>query len=168
LAKRTCAGSYADTVGGVVVVDDIVATGQSLSENLRRFLSDNAQIIKDRSITVVAVALLATQQGDEVVRAALRRNSYRDVDFRVCEILNRSAQAFVEGNGIWESDEEASRAKALVQDLGRRIYKDSPLGFGNLGLLVVLSDTCPNNSLPILHSVGAGKSWKPLFSRPAN
>ncbi|CZT26404.1 hypothetical protein PCPL58_p5051 (plasmid) [Pseudomonas cerasi] len=39
------------------------------------------------------------------------------------------------------------------------------LGFKNQGLLLVLPETCPNNSLPILYKAKVGV-WTPLFPRP--
>jgi hypothetical protein len=155
------------TIDGVVIIDDIAATGQSLSENIDRFMIQHRTFLEARNITVVVVALLATAEADERVRRAMQQSSYRNVDLRVCEVLRESCYAFREGNGIWQNSDECDRAKALVQEIGRSIYKSQPLGYGDLGLLVVFYDTCPNNSLPILHASDGG-GWKPLFPRPKN
>ncbi|MCY1310058.1 hypothetical protein D9M70_602150 [compost metagenome] len=56
------------------------------------------------------------------------------------------------------------KAKALCLRLGTKLYKQ-PLGFKNQGLLLVLPETCPNNSLPILCKAKVGV-WTPLFPRP--
>jgi hypothetical protein len=155
------------TINGVIIIDDIAATGKSLAGNVDQFVRENAQFLKDRSITVVVVALLATREGDERVRTAMQRIKDIDLDFRSCEIIQDRHFALREGNGIWSSQEEIDRAKALILELGRRVYKNDPLGFGDLGLLAVFYDTCPNNSLPILHG-DSGKEWVPLFERPKN
>jgi hypoxanthine phosphoribosyltransferase len=59
------------TINGVVIIDDIAVTGRSLSENAEQFLKDHFQFLKDRSITVVIISLLATREGDETVRKTL-------------------------------------------------------------------------------------------------
>jgi hypothetical protein len=155
------------TVNGVVIVDDFAATGRSLASNLENFVNENSSFLRDRNITVVIIALLATREADEYMRTAIRRLPYKNVDFRVCEVLQDRAYAFREGNGIWASADEATLAKALVVEIGRQIYKNEPLGYGDLGLLVAFNDTVPNNSLPILHAA-ATNVWRPLIARPKN
>lgn len=155
------------TVSGIVIVDDIAATGQSLSENIGRFMAENQQFVEDRNITVVAIVLLATREADERVREAMQQASCPKLDLRICEILEDNHYAFGAGSRIWIDLDETDRAKALMQEIGRSIYKNEPLGYGGLGLLAVFYDTCPNNSLPLLHASGAG-GWTPLFLRPKN
>jgi hypothetical protein len=155
------------TINGVIIIDDIAATGRTLASNVDRFIKDNLKFLNNRSITTVVVALLATREADEQVRAILQRIKGVNVDFRSCEIIQDRHFAFRDGNGIWSSQDEAGQAKAIVTEIGRGIYKNEPLGFGELGLLVVFYDTCPNNTLPILHS-GGSSGWLPLFERPKN
>jgi hypoxanthine phosphoribosyltransferase len=154
-------------INGVVIIDDIVATGNSLAENIETFVKNNAQFVKDRNISVVAVSLLSTREGDERVRRALHRIKGVDVDFRACEIIENRYYAFGSNNNIWSSAEEAEQAKDMIRGIGLQLSKTAPLGFGDLGLVVVFYDTCLNNTLPILH---AGKSsvWSPLFERAKN
>jgi hypothetical protein len=155
------------TINGVIIIDDIAATGRSLADNVDKFIKDNLKFLNDRSITTVVVALLATREADERVRTTLQRIRGADLDFRSCEIIQDRHFAFRDGNGIWSSQDEADHAKALVTEIGRGICKNDPLGFGDLGLLVVFYDTCPNNTLPILHGSGS-LGWWPLFERPKN
>lgn len=155
------------TVNGVIIIDDIAATGRTLVRNCNKFVEENRQFLNDRSVTTVVVALLATREGDQLIRSALHRSKGVDIDFRSCEIIEDRYFSFRSGNGIWASEEEGNQAKALVSEIGRTIYKDSPIGFGGLGLLVVFYDTCPNNTLPLLHSHGS-TGWFPLFERPKN
>jgi hypothetical protein len=92
-----------------------------------------------------------------------------DVDLRICELIDRRYYAFADDGIGWAGSDEAARAKALVEEIGRGIYRDAPLGFGDLGLLIVFPETCPNNVLPLLHATGPGAGgWKPLFPRPKN
>jgi hypothetical protein len=154
------------TVNGVIIVDDIAATGRAMAENVARFIKVNAQFLQDRNITVVVITLLSTREADEQIRAAIQRIKNVDVDFRSCEIIQDKHFAFRNRNGIWASQEEADKAKSLALEIGTSIYQRQPLGFGDLGLLVVFYDTCPNNTLPMLHGKSSG--WSPLFERPKN
>jgi hypothetical protein len=70
------------------------------------------------------------------------------------------------GFGFWNSSEEYGKAKELCQRLGSKIHRQNPLGYGDQGLLLSFQNTCPNNTLPVLH--GGASSWKPLFERPKN
>lgn len=153
----------------IVIMDDIAATGTSLAGNLQRFTGEFAAEL--RSIPVRAVTLVATQTGQNRILQAISRIEGVDIDFRNCEMLTKESFAFPTEGQVWSSDEEEARAKALCVDLGSKIYHKNPLGFGNMGLLVVFPTTVPNNSLPILHSYarpGSGLSWVSLFPKITN
>jgi hypothetical protein len=154
------------TINGVIIIDDIAATGRSIAGNVERFIKSNGQFLKERNITVVVIALLATREGDEYVRGAMQRIVGIDIDFRSCEIIQNNHFAFRVSNSIWSSQDEADKAKSLAIEIGRSVYPRQPLGFGDLGLLAVFYDTCPNNTLPLFH--GRGSGWFPLFERPKN
>jgi hypothetical protein len=134
---------------------------------LTAFLENNATFLGDRNITVVVVVLMATMEADERIRSALSLPRGMDVDLRICELIRPEHYAFSLESRIWSGEEESAKARAFVSELGRQIYPDQPLGYGNLGLLVVFPETCPNNSLPILHATGSS-GWQPLFLRPKN
>lgn len=149
---------------GLVIIDDIAATGESLSENLRRFMGRYRNFVEHRSLPIVVVVLLATKEADVLVRSAMKEIGYLDIDLRVCEYLDESNHVLSARN--WSNEEEVSVARQLCMDLGRRVYKNNPLGYGDKGLNVVFFDTCPNNTIPIVHSAGPG--WFPLFPRSTN
>jgi hypothetical protein len=152
---------------GVVIVDDVVATGESLRTNLRSFLADNP-LISERKIPVIVVVLFATAIGETVLREAMIAEMGSNIDLRVCEHIDKTLEAFGDHVG-WVSEAEAESAQGLIRALGARIYKNHPLGYGDLGLLLVFPPTVPNNSLPILHSPAKGQDrWEPLFPRPVN
>jgi hypothetical protein len=154
-------------VTGVVVVDDVVGTGHSLQENLRKFLAENP-IIATRKIPVITIVLLATVPGEQSLRDAMAEMCPH-MDLRVCEHIDDTLFAFGKRSSIWSSDVEAEQAASLLQNLGQRIYKGSPLGFGGMGLLLVFPQTVPNNALPLLHSAAKrALPWIPLFPRPVN
>jgi len=58
----------------------------------------------------------------------------------------------------------------LIENLGKKIYPNHPLGYKNSALLIAYSHQCPNNTLPIIWANGDnneidGKAypWNPLF-----
>lgn len=152
----------------LLFLDDLVATGRSLAKNLSRFVSTNEAILRELSIPVTAMALAVTPDGDEIVRDAMGVFDWLQFDLRYVDIVGPRQQVFPEGLGIWASQDEKERAKALCRDLGALIYPHNPFGFGDQGLLVCFPVNCPNNTLPILHSPSraeASRSWRPLFPR---
>ena len=158
-------------VGTIVVIDDIVATGDTLERKLCAFVAENEIELRSLARPVVAIALAGTDVGVDRVRRAMAQFDWLDFDIRVCEPLLPRYFAFERGNGIWNSNDEYERAEALCRDLGVNIYPKSPLGFEDQGLLIVFPDTCPDNSLPIIHSPsisGAAREWTPLFPRKNN
>lgn len=153
-------------IKGIVIIDDIAGTGNTLAENLHAFVARNRSLLNARKIPIVVIALLATRNADSHIRHVMAEFDGIDIDLRVCEFVADRYFAFTEKDNIWTDTEELARAKALVQDIGRAVQKNAPLGFGDLGLLVAFTDTVPNNTIPAIHAGGQG--WKPLLPRPKN
>lgn len=168
--------SYVETVRkgevpkAIVIVDDVVATGGSLSRNVKRFVEAHASLLAAAKPRIIVYAMFATEQGMDRVRTAISKMAYGEIDFRAGEILGEDAFAFAGETGVFGTKADCDRAKALTQDVGATIYPDNPLGYGGQGLLLVMPATVPNNTLPILHSPsrGEGAVWKPLFERLVN
>ena len=155
-------------VDAVVVIDDIIGTGGSLSVNLLAFAASASMFMNNRSAMLAVVVLLASSKGEQRVRRTIKEFGF-PADLRVCELIEPRHFAFGNETKIWKDKAEAERAKALCLEAGTRVYKKQPLGFGDDGLLVVFPMTCPNNSLPILHSSSkTAHKWTPLFERPVN
>lgn len=161
--------SNSQNVQGIVVIDDVAATGRSLSTNLTEFVQNNREVIGGTPLRVVT--LFSTAMADGEVNATLSKLALRDAQYRTCEILPDRHFAFPTSTRVWSTVAEEVRAKALVTDIGTTIYPTNPLGFGGLGLLLVLPTTVPNNTLPILHTPsrsGTNRGWQPLFPRIVN
>ncbi|RWP51043.1 ATP-binding protein [Mesorhizobium sp.] len=154
----------------IVVVDDIVGTGQSLAANMRSFHDDNLTLLSAGGPLVLAFALLATAEGQQAMLQALSELEYPRIDFRAGEILGGADYLFAGDRGVFATPEERDRAKAVATDIGATIYRNAPLGYGGQGLSVVFPTTVPNNCLPLLHSRGKGLApqWRPLFERLVN
>ena len=152
-------------VSSIVIVDDFIGSGKSLSEGLLEFYKTNGSALKESSITTLVAVVCATPEGEDVVRETITDINH-DCDLIICEQLASNHFAFSHGNSIWTDLAEMHAAKELCQRLGVNLNKRLPLGYDHQGLLVVFSRNCPNNSLPILHSHSrGGNQWRPLFER---
>ena len=156
------------TVNGIILIDDIAATGRTLCRVLKGFLSNHRKLLLKTRLLVAV--LVATQEAVARIEKTVEEFEGIDMEFRAGEILSPTERAFPQGSCGWKSNERREEAHALCRDLGTRIYRCQPFGFGGLGLLVVFPTTVPNNSLPILHSPSKDGDfhWKPLFPRPIN
>ena len=157
--------SSGETVNAIVVVDDIAGTGGTLSQLLSEFVSEYRKMLENTKLRAFTVA--ATPEGEARINATLGKFDDLDIEFRAAEVLTRANRAFPDG---WQDKARQDRAESLCRDLGSRIYKNQPLGFGGFGLLVVFPRTVPNNTLPIIHSPSKRneQKWNPLFPRPVN
>lgn len=156
-------------ISAVVICDDIAGTGETLAEASAEFIAESRSFLAERSAFVGIVVLTATVDGERNIRERIGKVQGVSVDLKVCELIDPSAFAFRDGHGFWKDEEEKAKAKALCRDLGAAVYKRSPLGYGDAGLLIVFPETTPNNSLPILFAQGTGeRTWKPLFPRLSN
>lgn len=155
---------------GIVIIDDIAATGESLASNLSMFIEKYSDLLEEVQPMIQVYALFGTEEANRTIQSRVDSIGYENIDFRIGEILSDKIFAFKSKPGIFDSDDEFERAKSLARDLGAKIYKNNPLGYGGMGLLLVLPMTVPNNSLPILHSHSKGSeaTWRPLFERITN
>lgn len=152
----------------IVLVDDVVGSGQTLSEGISTLLASIGNHLHKFKIPLLVITIIGTEEGETKVNDVLKKHSEWN-KIHVAEMLENTSIAFPKsGYGFWEDMDEMHKAKALCLTLGTKIYK-KPLGFKEQGLLLVLPETCPNNSLPILFQSKAGKEpWKPLFERPTS
>ena len=152
-------------ISTIVIVDDFVGSGDSLSTGISGFYSRNGEAILDSKVSVFLVVVCATAEGEDKVRVSLSELD-KKADMVVFETLDARHYAFAEGCSIWDDKSELSAAADLCQRLGVKLDKTRPLGYGGAGLLVVFSRNCPNNTLPIIHSSGRGENnWCPMFER---
>lgn len=153
-------------ISAIVVVDDIAATGESLSKNLLDFVKNNAEDIS--GIKIRAMTIIATQSAKDLINRRMKTvHDLVDFEFLTCEIVSEQNYALPRDKTGFSSEDNWDRAKALVNDLGSKIDKRRPLGYGGAGLLVVFPNNVPNNTIPILrsHSRGSSNKWKPIFER---
>ena len=154
-----------DGISAVVVVDDMIGTGNTLTSHL----DSHAEALNELGIgsdtPLFICVFCATVEGESKIRTHLE-HTFEDSDLEVCEVLDERHYAFGEDLSFWDSKSQKDRAKSMVMDLGVRVDKRRPLGYRGQGLLLTFSQNCPNNSLPILYGNGKGAArWTPLFPR---
>lgn len=152
----------------IILVDDVVGSGQTLTTGISTLIESIGEQLNTLKIPLLVIVLIGTEEGEAKVREVLSNHSSRNNIF-IAELLSKTNYAFVENDmNFWQNMDEMHKAKTLCLNLGTKIYK-KPLGFKDQGLLLVLPETCPNNSLPILFQKKVGTySWNPLFPRPTS
>lgn len=152
----------------IIIIDDVIGSGDTLTGGIKVFSDTCSSHLIAHKIPLLIVGLIATEEGERRVNIALEKLEFKPELF-VCELLSNSAYAFPEADcNFWEDADEMHRAKSMCRVLGSKLYKDA-LGFKGQGLLLVLPETCPNNSLPILYrSRQVEPTWTALFPRPTS
>lgn len=169
-ARLIAAVEKGNPISAVIIVDDIAGTGRTLASSVGKFVAGTQVALRIGNTKILTCALYATRAATEHALASCRAIEHVECDFRAGEVLSQKSFAFSDESPLWANQDERERARALATDLGSRIYRSQPLGFGGMGLLIVFPTTVPNNTLPILHSSSKSglKPWRPLFPRPTN
>ena len=87
-------------VRSVIIVDDVVGTGRSLSDNLQKFMQVNRECLRLRNPAIRVVVLAATVDGQTKVREKLKTYDGIDIDLIVCEPLTSRHFAFADVKGF--------------------------------------------------------------------
>ncbi|MGH9429134.1 MAG: phosphoribosyltransferase-like protein, partial [Terriglobia bacterium] len=157
--------SHIDNDPMVVIVDDFAGTGTTLAQGLKRFKDQidrtTWQHYVDSGRISVFVMFAFPEAIDHVRKQCLGSQVV------AATTLGDELRACVEESGIFQDEAELRFAQDVLLQVGRELYPDAPLGFGNLGALVVFHNAAPNNTLPIFWSNGrvGERLWKPLFPR---
>lgn len=153
----------------ILVIDDVVGTGKTMADGAMSLSEQCGVLLTNLSIPILAIVMISTEEGEKKILSTIKTTQFCPMELYVCEHVNPNSYAFpVKELGFWESQDERDRAKALCMRLGTGLYK-TPLGYSSQGLLLVMPDTCPNNSLPILYKTNQGTTnWRPLFPRPTS
>ena len=152
-----------DGVTDIVICDDFVGTGSTLKESLANYIDCLAP---EQRLHLFVLAGMS--DGVDLITSEAH-NIYGDerVNIRCLHEIPSQPSMFDLESKIFESLEEAKRARILIQDFGRRLEPKAPLGFGGCCALITFSRTIPNNALPILWSRSRKDSFnfQPLFPR---
>jgi hypothetical protein len=148
----------------VVIVDDFAGSGTTLAKGLSHF----------RSLTDPKIWKAYTKEGRICVvvmfsfpeAVATVRKTCPEVQVFMANALGDELRATSTDAAIFETEADLRFARDMLLQIGRELYPDAPLGFGDLGALVAFHNAVPNNTLPIFWSNGPAKRpWKPIFPR---
>ena len=148
----------------LALVDDFAGTGGTLLGGLEILAGQGGPEFKRlvEEGRVVCCVLAAFPEAGRAVQSEIPK--IRVVAGRE---LSSDLRAFHPRAGIFESAEEVSYAKRVINAIGQEIMPSMPLGYDGMEGLIALGNRCPNNSLPIFWSNGTDRRpWIPLFSRP--
>lgn len=149
-----------------LIVDDFIATGKTMEKGLTKFRESVGLELFDsyaEEERIICCTQFAFPESIEFLR-----KRFPKIIIQAATLLDDRVKALSEQADIFENEDEQRFAKDMLLQLGRELVPQHPLGFGELGALLVFHDTIPNNTLPIFWSNGTvnEKPWRPLFPRP--
>jgi hypothetical protein len=158
--------SHVDKDALILIVDDFAGTGSTIKKGLEKFFSqEGIEDLLDRYLSERRILCYILYSFPRALQKL--RESYPGVEFLAIHVFGDEVSALDSESGIFSNEEEIKFAQDVLIQIGRELTPQSPLGFGDMGALVVFHNTVPNNTLPIFWSSGTvnDKPWTPLFPR---
>lgn len=153
-----------ENIQALIFIDDIIATGGTIVEELKILKETCGEIIRERGIVIVIGVITGFSDGVDHIQFQIEQMEM-NVKLQVCDILLNRDKAFSEDSVIFDNIEQFTTAQSVARLYGSKLQKMHPLGFNNSQLLVVFKDNCPNNTLPIFWETSSNPKWIPLFKR---
>lgn len=149
----------------VVIVDDFAGTGETLTKGIQKFKSKIADDLWQTYTAEHRICLYVMFAFPEALEAV--RKAFPHLEVVAATVLGDELRGCEEAAEIFPDEAERRFAEDVLQQIGRELTPSAPLGFGNMGALVVFHNGAPNNTLPIFWSAGnvGERPWKPLFPR---
>ena len=145
----------------LVLIDDFVGTGESLTKGL----SANVETLRKanlKGVRIIVIAVAGFTGAHSQVNDFIKSEEL-DAVVHFCDLLGEEYRVFSDRSRVFPDPYDRDRAKEIAERQGVVLFQEHPLGYGNSQALVVFADHCPNNSLPILWSTRNG--WPTLFPR---
>jgi len=158
--------SHVDKDALILIVDDFAGTGTTIQNGLQKFFEyEGVKDVLEIYLTEKRILCYLLYSFPEALQKL--RKSYPKVEFLTTHVFGDEASALDSESGIFENEDEIRFAHDVLLQIGRELSPQIPLGYGDMGALVVFHNTVPNNTLPIFWSSGTAndKPWKPLFPR---
>jgi hypothetical protein len=151
----------------VIVVDDFSGTGRTLSTGLEDFMARMDRAAVNQYLSEGRIACFVLFAFPEAL--SRMRAVHAGLEVMAAEVLGDEVRALSEHAGIFADESEMKFCKDMLLQVGRELTPQNPLGFGDMGALVVFHSSVPNNTLPIFWSNGTvnDRPWHPLFPRAA-
>jgi len=130
----------------VIFVDDFSGTGDQFSSRWTVY----RELVSSEARTYLFLAAATSV-------AMSRLSELDEIEIRATRTLGSEANVFSPNSPFDDSE------KTAILGYGKRADRKQPKGWGDCGLLLVISRKTPNNSVPILHS--DSRRWKSIFPR---
>lgn len=149
----------------LVIADDFSGTGSTIVKGLNKMkdkITDenwNFYLSEGRLIVVLMYAFV-----DAINHI---KSSFPNIEVIASKVLDDELLFSKKQSKIFATDDERLFAIQVLTQIGRELSPKYPLGHGDMGALVIMHNTTPNNSLPIFWCNGtvAEKDWVALFPR---
>ena len=145
----------------LVLIDDFSGTGRTIVDGLKRELAV-LKSLNQNGVRIIVIALAGFDSALGQVQNFIEENGL-DAKVYFCDPFGDEHRAFSETSRAFPTPPERERAREIAEDKGVQLDNKQPLGYGDTQSLVVFSDSCPNNTLPILWA--DKKGWTPIFPR---
>jgi hypothetical protein len=130
--------------------------------NFEKLNEEYGDVLRSSSLPLFFIAICGFQSAQARVENELAELA---LPFKVhlCDPLDDADRCFSGSSKIFHDQAERLRAQEICLQVGSRIDREAPLGYGGCQAAVIFANTCPDNTLPIFW--GESKSWKSLFKR---
>ena len=145
----------------LVLIDDFSGTGSTIVNGLKQHLELLRRVNSD-GIRIIVIALVGFAEARNYIEHYIDQAGL-DADVYFCDELGPEHKAFSESSIVFPEAAERELARQIAEAKGVILERRFPLGYKNTQGLIVLSESCPNNTLPIMWSRNV--NWIPLFSR---
>jgi len=156
--------THVDNDPMVIIVDDFAGSGASLVKGISGFHKSVDPKVWRSFVASGRISVFVMFAFPEAIEQL--RKSYPELHVVAANTLGDELRALASDASIFEDEADHRFARDMLLQIGRELYPDAPLGFGDMGALVAFHNAVPNNTLPIFWSNGrSDRPWKPLFPR---
>ena len=145
----------------LVLIDDFCGTGRTITSGLEREMTLLKQA-NEEGIRIIIIALVGFAEARGRIERFIIRNGL-DADVYFCDELGSEDKVFSDTSRVFPEASERRYARQVAEEKGVALVRRHPLGYEDSQAAIVFYESCPNNTLPIFWSNGAG--WFPLFHR---
>ena len=151
-----------ESIKALVFIDDFIGTGEQAKEYLKRINEEYGEIFNNDGLQIFYIVIAGFQEALIAVEEFLPKLNFK-LNFHILDNLENKEKCFHKSSTIFANNTEREHALRIVEDKGSGLVKNAPLGYKNCQAIIVFSDSCPNDTIPILWA--KSQTWKPLFIR---